>query len=122
VIFLLVGHTHEKVDRDLFTIFGFLKTLKNCETPNKFPKFVLKGFQKSLHKPNFHKDPLFWDWKSFFLGNIQSIQNMSSFRAFLIKCDEFDQPEIFFKKNILDLTWLGFEGSLIQGILFIIYL
>jgi hypothetical protein len=47
---------------------------------------------------------------------------MSSFQAFLIKCDEFDQPEIFFKKNILDLTWLGFEGSLTQGIFFITYL
>jgi hypothetical protein len=44
VIFLLVGHTHKKVDRDLFAIIGFLKKLKNCKTLDKFPKVVLKGF------------------------------------------------------------------------------
>jgi hypothetical protein len=45
------------------------------------------------------------------------IKNLTAFRAFMIKCDSFDQLELFYKKNILDLTWLGFEGSLIQGLL-----
>jgi hypothetical protein len=38
------------------------------------------------------------------------------FRAFLVKCDGLDEPELFYKKHMLELTWLGFEGSLIQGL------
>lgn len=111
-----MGHTHEKVDRDLFATIGTLKKMKNCQTPAKFPKFVLKGFRKSPRKPSFRKDPIFWDWKSFFGEEIRQLENLASFRAFLIKCDELDQPVLFYKKNILELTWLGFEGSLRQGI------
>jgi hypothetical protein len=66
---------------------------------------------------SFPKDPIFWDWKSYFGDNVKSIKNLTVFRAFMIKCDSFDQPELFYKKNILDLTWLGFEGSLIQSLL-----
>jgi hypothetical protein len=29
------------------------------------------------------------------------------------------QPELFYKKNILELTWLGFERSLSQGLLIV---
>jgi hypothetical protein len=47
--------------------------------------------------------------------NVRSIKNLSGFQAFLIKANNLDQPELFFKKSILDLTWLGFEGSLNQG-------
>jgi hypothetical protein len=32
-------------------------------------------------------------------------------KILLIKTNNLDQPELFFKKSILDLTWLGFEGS-----------
>jgi hypothetical protein len=115
VSYLPVGHTHEKVDRDLFATVGNLKTLKNCETPDKFPKFVLKSFGKSPNKPAFYTNPLIWDWKNFFGDRIRSIKNLSAFWAFLIKCDELNQPELFYKKNILELTWLGFEGSFNQG-------
>jgi hypothetical protein len=38
------------------------------------------------------------------------------FRAFLVKCDGLDELKLFYKKNMLELTWLGFEGSLIQGL------
>jgi hypothetical protein len=48
------------------------------------------------------------------VDNIRSIKNLSGFRAFLIKLNNLDQPELFFQKSILDLTWLGFEGCLIQ--------
>jgi hypothetical protein len=35
-----MGHTHEKVDQDLFATIGNLKTIKDCKIPNKFSKFV----------------------------------------------------------------------------------
>jgi hypothetical protein len=116
VIYLPVGHTHEKVDRDLFATIGNQKKRKDCETPDQFPKFTLKSFQKSPNKPRFCKDPSFWDWKGYLVGNIRSIKNLSGFRAFLIKTNNLDQPELFFQKSILNLTWLGFEGSLNQGL------
>jgi hypothetical protein len=31
------------------------------------------------------------------------------FRAFLVKCDGLNEPELFYKKHMLELTWLGFE-------------
>jgi hypothetical protein len=115
IIYLPVGHTHEKVDRDLFATIGNLKSLKDCQIPDQFPKFALKSFRKCPNKPQFRKDPTFWDWKEYLADNIRSIKNLSGFRAFLIKLNNLDQPELFFQKSILDLTWLGFEGSLNQG-------
>jgi hypothetical protein len=41
---------------------------------------------------------------------VRSIKNLSGFWAFLIKANNLDQLA-FFEKSILDLTWLGFEGS-----------
>jgi hypothetical protein len=51
-----------------------------------------------------YKDPPFWDWKEYLADNIRSIKNLSGFRAFLIKANNLDQAELFFKKSILDLT------------------
>jgi hypothetical protein len=115
IIYLPVGHTHEKVNWDLFATIGNLKSLKDCQIPDQFSKFALKSFHKCPNKPQFRKDPTFWDWKKYLADNIRSIKNLSGFRAFLIKLNNFDQPELFFQKSILDLTWLGFEGSLNQG-------
>jgi hypothetical protein len=109
-------HTHEKVDRDLFTTIGNLKTIKDCEIPDKFPKFVMKSFKQCPYKPLFRKNPLIWDWKSYFGNNVRSIKNLTGFRAFLVKCDGLDEQELFYKKHMLELTWLGFERSLIQGL------
>jgi hypothetical protein len=103
ISYLMVGHTHEKVDRDLFATVGNLKKIKNCPTPKKFPSFVGKSFTKCPQKPVFHLDPLFWNWKEFLAGNLRSIRNLADFWAFLIKCNSLDQPELFKKKSILDL-------------------
>jgi hypothetical protein len=40
---------------------------------------------------------------------VRSIKNLSGFRAFMVKCDSLGQPELFYKKNILELTWLWKE-------------
>jgi hypothetical protein len=114
-----MGHMHEKVDRDLFATIRNLKIIKDCEIPDKFPKFVTKSFKKCPNKPLFQTNPLFWDWKSHFGNNVRSIKNLSGFQAFMVKCDNLGQPELFYKKNILELTWLGFEGSLSQGLLIV---
>jgi hypothetical protein len=119
ISYLPVGHTHEKVDRDLFATIGNLKTIKDCKIPDKFPKFVTKSFKKCPNKHLFQTNPLFWDWKSQFGNNVRSIKNLSGFRAFMVKCDSLSQPELFYKKNILELTWLSFEGSLSQGLLIV---
>jgi hypothetical protein len=111
-----VGYTHEKVDRDLFATIRNLKTFKNCEIPDKFPK-CYKELSEVSPQASFLRDPIFWDWKSYFGDNLRSIKNFTAFQAFIIKCDGLNQPELFYKKNILDLTWLGFEGSLIQDLL-----
>jgi hypothetical protein len=80
--YLPVGHTHEKVDRDLFATIGNLKTIKDCEIPDKFPKFVMKCFKKCPNKPLFQTNPLFWDWKSHFRNNVRSIKNLSGISSF----------------------------------------
>jgi hypothetical protein len=49
ISYLPMGHTHEKVDRDLFATIGNLKTIKDCEIPDKFPKFVMKSFKQCPH-------------------------------------------------------------------------
>jgi hypothetical protein len=64
-------------------------------------------------------NPLFWDWKSHFGNNVRSIKNLCGFRAFMVKCDSLGQPGLFYKKYILELTWLGFKGSLSQDLLLI---
>jgi hypothetical protein len=60
ISYLMVGHMHKKVDRDLFATVGNLKKIKNCPIPEKFPSFVGKSFTKCPQKPVFHLDPLFW--------------------------------------------------------------
>ncbi len=121
IFYLIVGHTHEKVDRDLFATIGNLKKVKDCPTPEKFPGFVSKSFTKTNQKPLFRPNPLFWNWKQYMAGNIRSIKNLGGFRAFLIKLNSLSQPELFFKKSMLDLQWLGFEGSTSQGTFFFVF-
>jgi hypothetical protein len=54
----MLGHMHEKVDRDLFIIVGNLKKIKNCLKPKKFSSFIAKVW------PNAHKNwyfiPIFY--------------------------------------------------------------
>jgi hypothetical protein len=96
-----MGHTHEKVDWDLFANIGNLKTIKNCEIPDKFPKFVMKSFKQCPHKPLFRKNPLIWgDWKSYFGNKMRLIKNLTGFRAFLVKCDSLDELELLQKAYV----------------------
>jgi hypothetical protein len=85
ISYLPMGHTHKKVDRDLFATIENLKTIKNCEIPYKFPKFFTKSFKNCPDKLLFRMNPLFWD--SHFGNNVRSIKNLSRFRAFMVKCD-----------------------------------
>jgi hypothetical protein len=61
ISYLMVGHTHEKVDWDLFAMVGNLKKINNCAIPEKFPSFVGKSFTKCPQQPVFRSDPLFWN-------------------------------------------------------------
>jgi hypothetical protein len=44
---------------------------------------------------------------------VRSIKNLTGFRAFLVKYDGLGKLELFYKKYMLELIWLGFEVSLI---------
>jgi hypothetical protein len=45
LVYLLVRHMHEKVDRILFARIGTLKQTEKCKTPKKFPSFVAKALK-----------------------------------------------------------------------------
>jgi hypothetical protein len=114
ISYLIMGHTYEKVNWDLFATVGNLKKSKIVQYPRSF----LLLWAKVL--PNAHKNRYFiW---SFILelerisGGEFEIYSKSGcyFRAFLIKCNSLDQLELFYKKSILDLQWLGFNGSTTQ--------
>lgn len=90
------------------------------KTPEKFPNFVQKAFKRTQNRLAFNSTPFIWDWKQWFEGKIRSIKNLTAFRAFLFRLDNYDNPVFFYKKTILDLAWSGFDGSS-QG-LFIYFL
>jgi hypothetical protein len=45
LVYLLVGHTHKKVDGMVFAKIGKLKKTQKCEIPAKFKSFVAKAFK-----------------------------------------------------------------------------
>jgi hypothetical protein len=45
LVYLPMGHTHEKVDGMLFTKIRKPKKTQKCETPAKFKSFVAKAFK-----------------------------------------------------------------------------
>lgn len=116
LLYLPVGHTHEKVDRDLFAPIGNLKKREPCEIPTKFPKYVQKAFNKSRSQPTCRSVLFVFDWKGFLAGKLRSLKYLNQFRAFQFKLDALNQPVIFVKKSALDLEWTGFEGSFNHGI------
>lgn len=118
LIYLPVGHTHEKVDRDLFAPLGNLKTREPCETPIKFPDYVKKAFNKTRRKPITKNKLFYFDWKEFLEPEIRNIIHINQSRAFKIELDQLGQPVIFTKPSMLAFEWIGFEGSLIQGFFF----
>jgi hypothetical protein len=55
---------------------------------------------------------LVWDWKAWLGPHLQELQGFKDFRAFWFHLDQNGAPIIMYKNNILETTWLGFEGSL----------
>ena len=60
-VYLLVGHTHEKVDGMLFAKIGRLKKTVKCETPEKFKPFVAKAFKHTPWNPHVDENLMVWD-------------------------------------------------------------
>jgi hypothetical protein len=92
-----------------------LKKIKDCPTPTKFPKYLQKAFKTSPHKITSSEKIFLWNWKQFFSTGIRSLKNFSQHRAFYFKLDSLQQPVMFYKKTLSDLTWCGYEGSLVSG-------
>jgi hypothetical protein len=62
LVYLPVGHTHEKVDGVLFSQIGKLKKFEKCvHSPEKFRAFIAKAFRKSPLKPDLDENMLVWE-------------------------------------------------------------
>jgi hypothetical protein len=116
LVYLPVGHTHKKVDGVLFARIGKLKKFEKCKIPEKFRAFVAKAFCKSPLKPDFDENMLVWDWKAWLHPHLRDLKGVKDFQAFRFTLNKDSDPVIMYKNNILDSAWLGFEGSLHDGI------
>jgi len=117
LIFLPVGHTHDCVDRDLFAPIGNRKKLHNVETPARFPEFVQKCFRRVPIKPTVVSTIFVWDWKAMLGEHMRATSNFQDFRAFKFIYDGRKQlPVMFYKDNILETRWLGYQSSFEDGI------
>jgi hypothetical protein len=120
VVYLPVGHTHEKVDGILFARIGQLKKTEKCETPEKFQSFVTKAFKKSPIKPQVDRNMLVWDWKAWLSPFLRDLRQFKDCQAFRFTLNQEQEPTIMYKTNILESTWVGFEGSLREGKSFVV--
>lgn len=115
LLFLPVGHTHEKVDRDLFAPLGNVKKTLKCETKDDFPNFTRHAFRHCRNKPKLESNVHVWDWKKWLDPHLRKIENFKDYRAFRFSLNAQSDPVIMFKKSILKNTWLGFENSTQEG-------
>lgn len=119
LIYLPVGHTHEKVDKYLFAPIGTKKKTEDCPIPTDFPSFIKKAFQKTNERPQINQTLLVWDWKTFFKEHSRKLKQFKDFRAFKFVLDKDGEMVMFYKQSILDATWIGFDGGQAQGMPFI---
>jgi hypothetical protein len=61
LVYLPVGHTHEKIDGMLFAKIKKLKKTQKCKTLAKFKSFVAKAFTHTPWNPEVDKNMLVWD-------------------------------------------------------------
>jgi hypothetical protein len=66
-------------------------------------------------KPKVDQNMLVWDWKAWLSPHLQELRQFKDFCMFQFTLNQDGEPTIMYKKNILDTTWLGFEGSLREG-------
>jgi hypothetical protein len=107
---------HEKVDGVLFAQIRKLKKFEKCKTPKKFRAFVAKAFHKSPLKPDLDENMLVWDWKALLHPYLQDLKRFKDFWDFRFTLNEDSDPVMMYKNSILDSAWLGFKGSLHDGI------
>jgi hypothetical protein len=115
LVYLPVGHTHEKVDGMLFAKIGKLKKTQKCETPAKFKSFVAKAFKRTPWNPEVDENMLVWDWKTWLTPHLRSLKRFKDFRAFRFTLNQERDPVFMYKNSILEHTWIGFQGSLVDG-------
>jgi hypothetical protein len=84
LVYLLMGHTHEKVDGMLFAKIGKLKKTQKCKTQAKFKSFVAKAFKHTHLNPEVDKNMLVWDWKTWLASYLRSLKRFKDFHAFLL--------------------------------------
>lgn len=116
LIYLPVGHTHEKVDRDLFAPLGNIKKVRKCETAANFPDFTANAFRKCNWKPTLTTDIFVWDWRAWLNPYMRQIEGFKDFRAFHFYLNRQNDPVMMCKNNILKTKWIGFEDSITEGI------
>jgi hypothetical protein len=122
LVYLPVGHTHEKVDRDLFAPIGNRKKTEMCPTMALFPRFIAACFQYIPTRPECTTKVLNWDWKGWIEPELRDISQFVGFRAFKFCVNQVSLPVMFYRASILDKVWRGFNESHLEGSLLIFIL
>jgi hypothetical protein len=116
LVYLPVGHTHKKVDRDLFAPIGNRKKTDNCPTMDKFPNFITSCFKKDVqNRPSTSSKVYTWNWKQWLEPNQRDISQFVDFRAFKFCKNPLGMSVMFYKASILDNSWRGYQESLTEG-------
>jgi hypothetical protein len=110
-----VGHTHEKVDRDLFAPVGNRKKTEKCPTIPQFPTFIGACFRYIPGRPICTTKVLNWNWKEWMEPELRDVSHFVEFRAFKFSLNQLQQPVMFYKASILDKIWRGFKDSHTEG-------
>jgi hypothetical protein len=110
----MVGHMHEKVDRDLFAMVGNLKKIKNCPT-QEVSFFCGQKFHQMPTKTGISFGSFILELKRIPGGEFEIYSKSGWFSGILNQIQLFGSARTFYKKSILDLQWLGFNGSTTQG-------
>ena len=92
MVFLPVGHTHEKVDRTLFAPIGNTKKVTKCKTMDNFPVFAKQGFTGP--QPKFQRTVFVWDWKEWLEPHIRSIERFKDFCTFKFTLNDRLDPVV----------------------------
>jgi hypothetical protein len=81
----------------------------------KFKSFVAKAFKCTLWNPEVDENMLVWDRKIWLVPHLCSLKRFKDFCSFRFTLNQVHDPVFIYKNSILEHTWIGFQGSLVDG-------
>jgi hypothetical protein len=91
------------------------KDQKMGKLQEKFKSFVAKAFKRTLWNPEVDENMLVWDWKIWLTPYLRSLKRFKDFHAFRFTLNQEHDPVFMYNNSILEHTWIGFQGSLVDG-------